>query len=179
MGIIRQPVNVKLFCAILLAPDIPLSEVETVLEQTYGHIILRSPALPFTQTAYYEREMGASLTRVYVAFALCVPPDALATIKHTTNRLETYWTTSQEQRRINLDPGYLDLGKVVLATTKDHSHRVYIGDGMFAEVTLRYKHNSFQPWEWTYPDYRLPSTLAFFHQLRAIYKRQLQQQGTS
>lgn len=170
MGTVRQPTNVKLFCAILLAPEIPLQEVEDVLERFYGSIVLRSLALPFTQTTYYEREMGPALTRIYVAFAPCIPPDALAAIKHNTNHLETRWVTSEGQRRINLDPGYLDLAKVVLATTKDHSHRLYIGNGIFAEVTLRYKHKVFHPWEWTYPDYRLSTTLAFFQQLRDLYR---------
>ena len=174
MGMVRAPAKVKLFCAVLLAPDISPSAVETALAQTFGPIVLRSPALPFIQTTYYEREMGPHLTRLYVAFAPCVPMDDLAAIKHTTNNLETLWTTAQGQRRVNLDPGYLDLAKVVLATTKDYSHRLYIGDGIFAEVTLQYKHKALQPWEWTYPDYRLPTTLAFFQQLRDLYRRQLQ-----
>lgn len=178
MGTIRQPAQVKLFCALLLAPDVPLHEVETALEHTYGRIVLRSPLLPFTQTTYYESEMGQHLTRLHVAFAPCIPMDHLASIKQATNRLEMHWATAQGQRRINLDPGYLDLAKVVLATTKDHSHRLYIGNGIFAEVTLRYKHRAFQPWEWTYPDYRLPTTLAFFQALRDLYRLQLRDQST-
>jgi hypothetical protein len=97
----------------------------------------------------------------------------LATVKHMTNRLEVRWSTPQGQRRVNIDPGYLDLAKVVLASTKDHSHRLYIGEGIFAEVTLRYRQRAFQVWEWTYPDYRTPVTLTFFHHLRALYKGQL------
>lgn len=179
MGTVHQPAKVQLFCALLLAPDIPLREVETTLEHTYGSIVLRSPSLPFTQTTYYEHEMGKQLSRLYVAFAACIPMDHLARIKHTTNRFETFWSTTRGQRRVNLDPGYLDMAKVVLATTKDHSHRLYIGDGIFAEVTLRYKHKTFQPWEWTYPDYRLPTTLAFFQELRDLYRLQLRDRSAS
>lgn len=179
MDMVRAPAKVKLFCAILLAPDVSLSVVETTLEQSFGPIVLRSPSLPFTQTTYYEREMGPSLTRCYVAFDACVAMDTLATIKHTTNHLEMLWATAQGHRRINLDPGYLDMAKVVLATTKDYSHRLYIGDGIFAEVTLQYKHKAFQPWAWTYPDYRLPTTLAFFQQLRDLYRRQMQDNRTT
>jgi len=173
MGSVRPPARVKLFCALLVAPTIPLHAVETVLAQTYGTIVLRTTPLPFTQTAYYEREMGPHLTRLYVAFDPLINMAALATVKHTTNRLEALWSTVQGQRRVNVDPGYLDLAKVVLASTKDHSHRLYIGDGIFAEVTLRYRQHAFQPWEWTYPDYRVPATLTFFQQLRALYKAQL------
>jgi len=173
MGTVRPPAQVQLFCALLVAPTIAVPEVETVLAQTYGAVVLRTPPMPFIQTTYYEREMGPHLTRLYMAFDPLISLAALATVKHTTNRLETMWSTARGQRRVNIDPGYLDLAKVVLASTKDHSHRLYIGDGIFAEVTLRYRQHAWQPWEWTYPDYRLPATLAFFHQLRELYKAQL------
>jgi len=175
MGAVRRPAHVKLFCALLLAPFIPLVEVEEVLQQHFGAIVLRSQPLPFTQTTYYTGEMGTELTRLFIAFAPLIPMGELVAIKHTTNALETTWATPSGQRRVNLDPGYLDLAKVVLATTKDHAHRVYIGAGLFAEVTLRYRQKIFQPWEWTYPDYRLPATHHFFHQLRDLYKWQLRQ----
>lgn len=174
MGTVQPPVQVKLFCALLIAPTLSINEVETVLVETYGSIVLCSTPRPFTQTTYYEREMGANLTRLYVAFDPLISIAALATVKHMTNNLETRWSRARGQRRVNIDPGYLDLAKVVLASTKDHSHRLYIGDGIFAEVTLRYRQHAFQPWEWTYPDYRVPATLTFFHQLRALYKCQLQ-----
>ena len=173
MGTIQPPAQVKLFCALLVAPTVSMPEVEAILAQTYGAIVLRTTPIPFTQTTYYEREMGPHLARLYLAFDPCISIAALAAVKHTTNRLEALWATTDGQRRINIDPGYLDLAKVVLASTKDHSHRLYIGDGIFAEVTLRYRQDAFQPWEWTYPDYRVPTTLAFFQQLRELYKTQL------
>jgi hypothetical protein len=173
MGTVHPPAQVKLFCALLVAPTLSLDEIETVLAETYGGIVLRSMPTPFIQTTYYEREMGANLTRLYVAFDPLVSIAALATVKHMTNRLEAGWSTPHGQRRVNIDPGYLDLAKVVLASTKDYSHRLYIGDGIFAEVTLHYRQHAFQSWEWTYPDYRVPATLTFFHQLRELYKRQL------
>jgi hypothetical protein len=173
MGTVRLPAPVQCFCALLIAPSIPWSDVETVLAQTFGALVLRSPPLPFTQTTYYEREMGNGLTRVYLAFDPLISMAELATVKHTTNRLEAIWAAPGGQRRVNLDPGYLDLAKVVLATTKDYAHRLYIGAGMFAEVTLHYRQKSFQPWDWTYPDYRLPTTLTFFNQLREHYKARL------
>ena len=173
MGSVHRPAAVKLFCALLLAPSVSSVEVEEVLQRHFGTIILRSQPLPFTQTTYYTSEMGGALTRLFLAFAPLIPMGDLATIKHTTNALEATWATPAGQRRVNVDPGYLDLAKVVLATTKDHAHRVYIGAGLFAEVTLRYRQKTFQPWEWTYPDYRLPATHDFFSQLRDLYKAQL------
>lgn len=175
MGSIHRPAPVKRFCALLLAPTVPLSDIETVLQQHFGTIMLRSQEIPFTQTTYYAREMGPALRRLYVAFDPLMAITELAPSKHTTNTLESIWADPCGQRRINLDPGYLDLAKVVLATTKDYAHRLYIGAGLFAEVTLRYQQQGFQPWEWTYPDYRLPETLDFFNRLRLSYKTQLGQ----
>jgi hypothetical protein len=172
MGTVQPPAQVKLFCALLVAPILSLDEIETVLAEIFGSIVLRSTPMPFTQTTYYEREMGANVTRLYVAFDPLISIAALAAVKHMTNWLEARWSTPQGRRRVNIDPGYLDLAKVVLASTKDHSHRLYIGEGIFAEVTLRYRQHTFQSWEWTYPDYRVPATLAFFQQLRALYKAQ-------
>jgi hypothetical protein len=154
-------------------------EVESRLQQTFGTIVRRSQPFPFTQTAYYSREMGEEIMRLYLAFEPLVGMADLAAIKHTTNHLETRWATASGQRRVNLDPGYLDLAKVVLASTKDHAHRLYIGAGIFAEVTLRYRQKGFQPWDWTYPDYRLPVTLTFFNQLREDYKAQIRQHGAT
>ena len=185
MGALRQPAPVNLFCALLYAPDFPLAECERILQQHFGTIILRSEPFPFTQTTYYNREMGEGLQRLYVAFAPLMVMAELAAVKHLTNHLEVQWATASGQRRVNLDPGYLDLAKVVLASTKDHAHRLYIGGGIYAEVTLRYGRKQFQPWEWTYPDYRLPSTQTFFEQLRRHYQAQLRrstspcQQATS
>jgi uncharacterized protein DUF4416 len=77
------------------------------------------------------------------------------------------------QRRINLDPGYIDLAKLVLATTKDQQHRLYLGQGIYAEVTLRFTGGRFVPWDWTYPDYRTAEYLAFFDAVRQRYRQQL------
>lgn len=173
MGTVHTPAPVQLFCGLLLSPTVPVEVVEATLVQTYGPIVLRSTPVPFTQTDYYTREMGPTLTRQFCAFAHLIPMEALAGMKHTTNHLEATWATPEGQRRVNLDPGYLDLAKVVLASTKDHSHRLYIGAGIYAEVTLRYRQRAFQPWAWTYPDYQTATALDFFHQLRALYHTRL------
>ncbi len=174
MGHVRPPMQVIYFCAILRAPSIPQHEIEAALTRHFGPIALRSPDLPFVQTTYYEREMGAGLTRIYLGFAPLRSMGDLAAAKHITNQLEAQWAVN-DQRVINLDPGYLDLAKVVLVTTKDYSHRLYIGGGMYAEVTLQFRSKSYQPWEWTYPDYSQPAALDFFNQFREVYKAQLRQ----
>ena len=173
MGRARAPMQVIYFCALLHAPSISQADVETVLEAHFGPIALRSAAFPFVQTTYYQREMGCGLTRAYLGFEPLRNMSDLAAVKHTTNRLESQWTVD-ERRQVNLDPGYLDHAKVVLVTTKDYSHRLYLGGGMYAEVTLQYRNKRYQPRDWTYPDYRQPMALDFFNQLREVYKTKLQ-----
>ncbi len=175
MGHPQPPAPVNLFCGLLLAPAVDRDTVEQTLQRHFGPIVLRSQAFPFTQTAYYDREMGPGIRRQFVAFEPLIAMGELAAIKHTTNRLEVQWALPSGRRQVNLDPGYLSLGKVVLASTKDHAHRIYIGAEMYGEVTLRYAQKQFQPWPWTYPDYRLPPTLTFFEALRRHYKTRLRQ----
>jgi len=172
VGEVQAPSPVKLVVGMLsLAPDRFL-EAERALAEVYGPIDYRSPALPFAYTDHYERELGAGLQRVFVAFRNLIDPASLARIKVHTNALEDGWKEGG-RRRINLDPGYLCGGKLVLATTKDHAHRLYLGEGIYAEVTLAYRHGAWQPWPWTYPDYRSEEYAAILSVIRALYMAQL------
>jgi hypothetical protein len=124
-------------------------------------------------TRYYEPAMGAGLRKVLWAFAQRIDPARLADIKLASNALEDELAAQglyPEARPLNLDPGYLVLGKFVLATTKDQAHRLYLRDGIFAEVTLHYQAGAFRPWPWTYADYRLDEVLAFLEVAREYYK---------
>jgi hypothetical protein len=148
------------------------SRVEEVLEREFGRIILRSETFPFSESDYYNDEMGSPIWRVYFAFDRAIPMDGIAEIKRVSNRLEEEEFSRDGRRGVNIDPGYLTSGKVVLATTKDYGHRVYLRDGIYAEVTLRYSagEKGFVPWEWTYRDYRREPALRFFNELRALYR---------
>jgi len=162
---------VKLFVAIL-APGDFLGAAEAALERVFGPLDLQSPVLPFTFTDYYEAEMGTHLLRKFVAFSLLIPQEGLAEIKHRTNAVErgfASWRSGKSCRRVNLDPGYLTAAKVVLASTKDYAHRIYLGQGIFAYLHLKYEQGAFQPLPWTYPDYRTPEALAFFAEARRRY----------
>jgi hypothetical protein len=146
------------------------------LESLFGPIGLVSLPFDFIQTGYYERTMGGGLRKCFLAFQELVHPDRLAGAKIQTNLLEKELGQSgvyPESRPLNLDPGLLSLGKFVLATTKDQSHRIYLRDGIHAEVTLRFQTGHFEPWPWTYADYRLPNVLAFLDEAREWYRRRL------
>jgi hypothetical protein len=145
---------------------------ESRLSEQFGEIDFRSGVLPFDHTSYYASEFGEGLLRKFVSLRRLVDPGDLADIKIWTNALEGDFA-SEGRRRINLDPGYVALSKVVLATTKDHRQRVYLGKGIYAEVTLFFEKGAFRAWEWTYPDYRTDQYLQIMAEIRRIYALQL------
>jgi hypothetical protein len=142
----------------------------------YGPIALESPPFDFSQTRYYETTMGTGLRKNFLVFRELVAADRLAEIKLRTIGLEQELARSglyPEPRPLNLDPGFLLLGKFVLATTKDQAHRIYLGDGIYAEVTLRFHAGRFEAWPWTYADYQLPEVREFLGQAREWYRQRL------
>ncbi len=147
-----------------------LSWARDRLEEDYGPVERVSAPFVFDQTDYYAEAMGTDLRKQFLAFRDLVAPDRLADVKRRANALERELAESgryPEARPVNIDPGYLNLGKFLLATTKDQAHRVYLGQGIYAEVTLRFQAGAFTPWPWTYADYRQPAVLDFLRDARA------------
>jgi hypothetical protein len=171
-----EPPPVKLIMGLLVAREAAVDAIQRQLEALYGRIDLASELSAFVATRYYEREMGPDLQRLFWSFETLIAADALADIKRQTNVTERAFAldTGQGWRRcVNLDPGYVDQAKLVLATTKDRQHRLYLRQGIYAEVTLRFTGGRFVPWEWTYPDYRTAAYLTFFEAVRQRYRQQL------
>lgn len=137
--------------------------------QAWGPLADRSAAFEFRETDYYRATMGDDLRKQFLAFERPIDPDHLPDIKLQTGDWERkYARLAQhtEPRPLNLDPGYLTAAKLVLASTKDHSHRLYLARGIFAEVTLYFRQGRWQHREWTYPDYRRDDFQAFFLRVR-------------
>jgi hypothetical protein len=135
----------------------------------YGPTALISDPFDFTETDYYTSTMGTDLKKQFLAFERLFDPAMLPDIKRQTNDWEDEYAALDrhvEPRPLNLDPGYITPAKLVLASTKDHAHRVYLRDGIYAEITLAYHHRCWQPLEWTYPDYRRDEYHSFFTQCR-------------
>jgi hypothetical protein len=175
----RSPAPALLVVAVFSRHADALTWAQTRLEALFGPVGLASEPFVFDQTTYYETSMGSDLRKCFLAFERLVLPDRLADMKLQTNVLEQELVATgkySEERPLNLDPGLLVLGKFLLATTKDQSHRVYLRDGIFAEVTLRYHAGAFEPWPWTYADYRLPSVHHFLQQAREYYRQRLQEE---
>lgn len=149
-----------------------MNKAITTLKKRFGGIDFESEAMRFDYTDYYDEELGTGLKRKFISFKKLVDPGDLAGIKRCTNRIETS-ISAAGKRSVNIDPGYLDMAKLVLATAKDFNHRVYLSSGIFAEVTLYYAKGSFRHWDWTYPDYRSAEYIAVFNQIRKIYSSQI------
>ncbi len=173
MGQARPPKPVKLIVSAFAPSDELLQEAREALEAEWGAVDFESELLPFEHTPYYEREFGPGLVRRIWAFAVLVNPGDLAAIKLRTNELERRWSVGAELRQINLDSGYVSMAKMVLATTKNHGHRIYVGEGIYAEVTLQYRDGAYRPWPWTYPDYATRLYCALFEDIRRRYVNQL------
>ncbi len=143
-------------------------DAESALAQMiaqYGPIQMQSSPYHFDHTNYYREEMGEDLKKFFCAFENLIDPMDIVDIKLYTNELERHYSMDSK-RRVNIDPGYLEAPKLVLATTKNYSHRIYLGRGIYGDVQLFWRHGRFCCNEWTYPDYREPHSLAFFTQLR-------------
>ncbi|HNR96274.1 MAG: hypothetical protein BWY10_00669 [Chloroflexi bacterium ADurb.Bin180] len=176
MGKAREPAPVKLIVSVFTRDVTMLAVARGALGGLFGPVDYRSETLPFDNTSYYEREFGPNLVREILAFSTLIAPQELASVKLKTNELERTWRVDSK-RVVNLDPGYVTLGKLVLATTKDYSHRIYLGEGIYGEVTLKYEHGAFRAWEWTYPDYASAEYRAIFAAIRQLYAEQLRQES--
>jgi hypothetical protein len=152
-----------------------LEDVARKLSVSFGPPDVISRWLPFKHTDYYTSEMGSPLFRRLMAFRELVQPDTLADIKLFTNDLEGQFLT-QGKRLVNIDPGYLLAERLVLATGKNYAHRIYLREGIYADLTLIYRKGRFRPLDWTYPDYAGEAIIDFLMSVRDRYLRQLREQ---
>jgi len=172
MSIPQPPRPAKLVIGLLLGRKEPFPDVAAELEAAFGGPDLVSPWMPFDYTTYYEKEMGSGLLRRVLAFRTMISQDRLTEIKLATNAMEQARAVGG-RRRVNIDPGYLLLERFVLATGKNFSHRIYLGQGIYADLTLIYQHGEFQTLPWTYPDYADRPLRRFLLAVRGKYARDL------
>jgi hypothetical protein len=178
MGNPKKPIPVKLFVG-MLSPEVGLFDICTeLLCAEYGPIDHQSETVRWDVTDYYLEEMGSVILRNFIFFERLADPGMLSSVKLLTNSIEARFSVTSGtavRRRINLDPGYVTEAKVVLASTKDFSHRVYQGQGIYAEATLHYstKEKTFLPFEHTYPDFRTKESLDLFNNAREMLRTTL------
>jgi hypothetical protein len=168
MSLPQAPKPAKLVIGLIMQDRALFEPLAVELSAGYGPVDIVSSWMPFDYTTYYEPEMGTPLYRRLLAYKNLIDQDNLAEIKLTTNRLEQ--TVLQNgRRRVNIDPGYLLYERFVLASGKNFTHRIYIGSGIYADLTLIYQRGGFEKLPWTYPDYADEPMLAFLTQVRNKY----------
>ena len=142
----------------------------------WGPISIRSPIFDFTETDFYTESMGNDLKKQFLAFANPFDPGEIAETKIISNDWESEYkklSSFEVDRPVNIDPGYISEAKLVLVTTKDRDHRIYLRRGIFAEVTLHFRGGSWTASRWTYPDYQRADFQEFFNECRQQVREQI------
>jgi hypothetical protein len=169
MGEIRAHLPVLGFLAAFSRHNEALAWARATAAAAWGPVELESPQMAFEETRFYESTMGPGLRKVLLAFERLIDPAELVPRKHQTNAWEEQYAREghhAELRPLNLDPGYLSEAKLVLASTKDRDHRIYLDQGIYAEGTLYYRKGRWQHRPWTYPDYQRSDYHQFLAQCR-------------
>jgi len=172
MGRVRAAEPELLFIGTLYSGTEIFDYSKGILERNFGDILLASPSIPWDYSSYYKDELGWPLFRQFIFFKNLIDPGLLADIKLKTNEIEDA-LSSKGKRCINLDPGYLTLSKIVLASTKNYVHRIYLGKGIYGEVTLIYKDGIYSPHLFTYRDYQDKPCIEIFMNAREMLKKML------
>jgi len=178
MSSLRPPAPAKLIVGMFSPHRSAFDGVAEALTGVYGTPDNISPWMPFDQTDYYTAEMGGPLFRRMMAFADLIDPGRLPSVKHFCHDLEQ-GTMTGTGRRVNIDPGYMNRARFVLATGKDFTHRIYIGEGVYADLTLVVQAGALVPLPWTYPDYRQPAMIGFLQGVRHKYLADLADRDVS
>lgn len=168
MSEIKPPSPVKLIASIFSKDELTIADAVDQMVTHWGMVDFMSAILLFNQTDYYAKEFGSPLLRRFISFERLVDPVSLPDIKHRTNRLESESSTGGK-RHVNIDPGYITAERVVLATGKNYSHRIYLGAGVYADLTLIYTKGGYQRLPWTYPDYASTTVNEILEQIRRKY----------
>ena len=172
MSHLTEPEDVKLICSVFSPEETMIRECIEHLEEIFGPADWVGPPMFFDRTKYYEREMGWPLHRRFVSFTRLIRPERIVEAKLTADGLEQKYSR-EGKRRVNIDPGYVSLERLVLATGKNYTHRVYLSKGVYADLTLLFQRGTFRSLEWTFPDYASSEMIGIFNEIRTGYKDQL------
>lgn len=176
MRTIKNSEQAILFIGMIYADSAIVPPAVHMLKDEYGELLMEGPAVLWNSSDYYREEMGWPLSRKFIFFKNLIDPGILADVKNRTNEMEDA-LSANGKRQINIDPGYLTLAKIVLASTKNYVHRIYLKKGIYGEVTLYYQNGTFNPHLFTYRDYNEGSTLEIFMQARALFRKELKQKS--
>lgn len=168
---LKDPGPAKLICGLLFNDSLKGKEAVSALEKTFGTVDFSSPLFPFDMTEYYNKETGNNIKRLFISFKNLVPQDTLAEIKIKCREIE-FTFSKKRQRSVNIDPGILTAERIVLATSKNFTHRIYIGSGVHADLSLIYQGKSFRELPWTFADYKKKEVIEFWNQVRSVFMKE-------
>lgn len=172
MGKIREPEKVALFIATLYSKNEYFEKAFKILTEEFGNTLFLSQPYKWDYSTYYNKELGSRILRRFIFFEKLINPGLLPDIKIETNKIEEKLSI-EGRRQINLDPGYMTLSKIVLASTKNYAHRLYLDKGIYGEVTLIYRDKTYKPHIFTYKDYQDKACLDIFMEVRKIIKSRI------
>ena len=167
-----EPIPVKLFCGVLYSDEQLLNDSRLLLVEKYGEIDYQGDQFNFEISEYYRPEMGWPIYRRFWAFETLINPNEIARLKIECNEIEDRLALAGN-RKVNLDPGYMDYDKIVLASAKYNGQKIYLDYGIYADLTLRYEKGNFYPYPWSFPDFKNGQYNQTFLRIREIYKVQL------
>ena len=167
-----EPIPVKLFCGVLYSDEQLLNDSRLLLVEKYGEIDYQGDQFNFEISEYYRTEMGWPIYRRFWAFETLINPNEIARVKIECNEIEDRLAVAGN-RKVNLDPGYLDYDKIVLASAKYNGQKIYLDYGIYADLTLRYEKGEYYPYPWSFPDFKEGQYNQTFLRIREIYKVQL------
>ncbi len=169
MGTPKEPEKAILFTGLLFSGEADLLRAEEAIKKKFGSVADESEIFDWSYSDYYEDELGSDIKRKFILFDKIISPEEITDIKLKTNDIENE-LSKDGIRTVNIDPGYITLGKLVLASTKNYCHRIYLGKGIYAEVTLYYRNEDFHPTPFTFNDYKQREYIEFFKKAREYLK---------
>ncbi|OQX94577.1 hypothetical protein B6I21_09300 [candidate division KSB1 bacterium 4572_119] len=161
----------KLLIAVLFSDEELLNAAKEKLHEKYGAIDFESQRFDFAVSDYYKPEMGWPIYRLFWSFEELINPKDIAPIKIECNEIEDQLAI-QGKRKVNLDAGYLDYDKVVLASAKYNWQKIYLDNGIYADLTLRYEKGNYFPFPWSFPDFKEGHYNKMLLRIRELYKQQ-------
>jgi len=168
----QTPPPGRLVVSIIYSSIDALADALKLLERQFGRVQYETIETTYSATTYAE-EMGDSLQRRFFSFEKPVERDRLPQIKTACQKIEKQFGDHVDDftfRTVNLDPGILTPDNLVMASTREYNHRIYLSDGVFADLVLVFAKGRFVRMPWTISDFYHGEAIEFFLRVRASFE---------
>ena len=171
MGAIHEFEPEKLIIGVIYNDKKVFNEAMSIIFEKFGESDGMCEEFSFSDefSSYYDTELGGKGIRRIYSFERLVDPSRQAEIKKFTNDVEKKFSDEDGNRKINLDPGFINHGRLMLATTKETGFRIPLEDGIYTELTLFWARGGWQKFPWSYRDYQSERVQSFLTSVRKKY----------